>query len=154
MKPLTYISALLLAMTPVFAFSVDFTIEDEKLTALPKPVEAAIRSSKGFEDKSCKLIGKPIDLLGKGANSGFVATTADACNWGAALGPIWVIRDGAQPVAVLAHGGYSLTLRKQLQNGLRNVAISAATAGWASESLWKYDGVSYVKVKEKSGANR
>jgi hypothetical protein len=55
---------------------------------------------------------------------------------------------------VLAHGGYSLTLGKQLQNGLRNIAISAATAGWSSESLWKFDGVHYVKVKEKNSANR
>ncbi|MDD5367040.1 MAG: hypothetical protein PHR30_17010 [Gallionellaceae bacterium] len=153
MKPLIYLSALFLAIVPVVAFSDDFTIEEE-LTTLPKPVEAAIRSAKGFEDNSCELIGKPVDLLGQGTNSGFVATTADACDWGGALGPIWVVRDGAQPVTVLAHGGYSLTLGKQLQNGLRNIAISAATAGWSSESLWKFDGVRYVKVKEKNGANR
>lgn len=154
MTPLTFISALFLAMVPVFAFADGFVIEDERLTALPMPIEAAIRSVKGFEYSACKLIGKPVDLLGQGTNSGFIATTADGCDWGAALGPIWVVRDGAQPVTVLAHGGYSLTLGKQLHNGLRNVAISAATAGWSSESLWKFDGARYVKVKEKNGANR
>lgn len=141
-------------MVPVIALADDFIIEGEQLSALPKPIEAAIRSAQGFEYGSCKFIGKPVDLLGQGANSGYVATTANACNWGAALGPIWVVRDGAQPVTVLEHGGYSLTLGKQRQNGLRNVAISAATAGWSSESLWKFDGMRYVKVKEKSGPNR
>lgn len=148
------ISVLFLAALPVFASADDFIIEDKKLAALPKPVEAAIRSVKDFEYGPCQLIGKPIDLLGQGTNSGFVATTAFACGWGAALGPIWVVRDGAQSVTVLEHGGYSLTLGKQSQNGFRNIAISAATAGWSSESLWKFDGVRYVKVKEKNGNNR
>ena len=154
MKLLTHISALFLAMVPVFAIAEDFVIEDEKLTALPKSIEAAIRGSKGFESRSCKLIGSAVDLNGQGTTSGYVATTADACDWGAALGPIWVVRADAQPVMVLEHGGYSLTLGKQTQNGLRNSAISAGTAGWYSESLWKFDGVRYVKVKEKSGINR
>jgi hypothetical protein len=55
MKPLIYLSALFLAMVPVVVFSDDFTIEEE-LTSLPKPIEAAIRSSKGFEDNSWKII--------------------------------------------------------------------------------------------------
>lgn len=127
----------------------DFVIEDENLTVLPKPVEVAIRSAKGVESLTCRLIGKPVDLSGQGFNSGFVATTADACDWGNALGPIWVVRGGARPTAVLAHGGYSLTLGKRTKNGLRNIAISAATAGRYSESLWRFDGVRYVKSKEE-----
>lgn len=150
MNPLSRISLFLLAMVPVIALAEDFTIEDEQLSALPKPVDTAIRNIKGFAYAPCKLIGKPIDLVGQGTNSGYVATTANACNWGAAVGPIWVVRDGATPVAILEHGGYSLTLGKRLQNGLRNIAISAATAGWSSESLWKFDGVRYGRVKEKS----
>lgn len=154
MKLRAFILAFFLAAIPVHAFATDFVIEDEKLTALPKPIETAIRSTKNFEYVSCRLIGKPVDLQGQGANSGFIATTDDACGWGAALGPIWIIRAGAQPVVILEHGGYSLTLGNQLQNGLRNVAIAAATAGWSSESLWKFDGARYVKVKEKNSANR
>ena len=153
MKLPTFIAVFFLATVPVFAFADDFFIEDEKLTPLPKPIEAAIRSINGLAFRSCKLIGKPVDL-GQDVGSGFVATTADACDWGAALGPIWVVRDGTQPVTVLQYGGYSLTLGKQSRNGLRNIAISAATAGWSSESLWKFDGVRYIKVKEKNDINR
>lgn len=154
MNPLACFAVIFLVTVPVFALAEDFNIEDEKLTVLPKTVEATIRSAKNFEYGSCKFVGKRVDLLGQGANTGFVATTADACGWGAALGPIWVVRDGAQPAAILEHGGASLTLGRQSQNGLRNIAISAGTAGRYSESLWKFDGVRYVKVKEKSDAKR
>lgn len=148
------ITLFLLAAFPVFALAEDFAIEEEDLVALPKQVEAAIRNSKDFESTTCKLIGKPINISGKKDDSGFFATTEDGCDWGAALGPIWIVRNGAQPAMVLAHGGYSLSLSKQSQNGLRNITISTATAGRSSASLWKFDGVRYVKIKEKSGANR
>ena len=154
MRLLAYISAFLVAAFPVFAVADDFNIEEEKLVALPKPIEAAIRSTKGFEFGACKLIGRTVDLANQGTNSGFVATTAGACGWGAAVGPIWVVRDGTKPATVLAHGGYSLTLGIQIKNSLRIIAISACTAGWYMESLWKFDGERYVKVKEKSGVNR
>lgn len=154
MKPLLLTSLFLLAIVPVIALADDFIIEDEQLSALPKHIEAAIRSVNGFEYGFCKLIGRPVDLFGQGTNSGYVATTANGCNWGAAVGPLWVVRDGAQPVTVLDHDGYSLTLEKKLHNGLRNVTISASTAGWSSESLWKFDGVRYVKAKSKSATNR
>lgn len=154
MKNFIQIPLFLLTISPSLTMAEDFVIETEELAPLPQSVEAAIRNSKGFESTSCKLIGKTISLSGKGADSGFVATTAEGCDWGAALGPIWVVRNGTQPVMVLAAGGYTLTLGKQSQNGLRNITIAAATAGWSSESLWKFDGVRYVKVKEKSGANR
>jgi len=154
MKPLACITALFLATNPVVAVADDFTIEDEELTALPKSIEDAIRNRQRFEYPTCKLIGKPIDLSGHGANSGFAATTADACDWGAAQGPIWVVLNGTKPTTVLEYGGYSVTLGKQLRNGLRNVAISAATAGRSSESLWKFDGVRYAKIKESVRLNR
>lgn len=154
MNQFAYLLAFYLAIAAALAAADDFTIEDEKLMALPKPIEAAVRGTKGFESGACKLIGKPIDLLGQGGNSGFAVTTAEACDWGAAIGPIWVVRDGQTPVTVLDHGGYSLTLGKKTQNGLRNIAISTATAGWSSESLWKFNGERYVKAKEKSAVNR
>lgn len=153
MKRYFLICTYILAIIPVCAFSEDFTIEDKSLATLPKPIEAAIRSAKGFNDASCNLVGKPIDLLGHGINTGYVATTSHACDWGAALGPIWIVRNKKQPVTVLAHVGYSLTLENQLQRGLRNVVISAATAGWSTESQWQFDGIRYIKVKERADTN-
>ncbi len=154
MKLRSVLPALSLAIFSTCTKAEDFSIEEEKLSAVPKAVEASIRGSKNFESNLCKLIGKPIDLAGEGTNSGFVVTTANACDWGAALGPIWVVRDGAKPVVVLSYGGYSLTLGKQKTNGFRNVAISAGTAGRYTESLWKFNGEFYAKAKEKSGVNR
>jgi len=154
MKILAHIIALVLITHPLFALAEDFTIEDQKLVVLPKPVEDAIRNTKNFEYPECKLIGKPIDISDKGPGSGFFATTADACIWGAAQGPIWVVLNGTKPVQVLEYGGYTLSLAKQTQNGLRNIKISAATAGHSSESLWHFDGVRYVKVKERARVNR
>lgn len=143
------------AALPITAFADDFVVEDEQLLPLPKKIEASIRGAKGFEDKSCKLVGKQVDLSGQpGGDSGYIATTADACNWGAAIAPIWVVRDGALPLMVLHYGGYALTLGKPQEHGLRNIAISAATAGAMTESLWKYDGKRYNKTKEKRTGTR
>ena len=150
MKLLMRLAIFLFCFAPVIASADDFFIEDPLLKSLPTAAETAIRSGKGFAFGSCKLIGKPVDLTGSGTNTGYVATTAEACGWGAALGPIWVVRGGVNPSPVLDHGGYSLTLGKQTQNGFRNIAISAGTAGWHSESLWKFDGVRYVKTKEEN----
>ncbi|HNC85000.1 MAG TPA: hypothetical protein PK999_18245 [Nitrospira sp.] len=150
MKSLVRFAISLICFIPVIASADVFFIEDPLLNSLPTEVVTTIRASKGFEFGSCKLIGKPVDLKGNGTNTGFVATTADACGWGAALGPIWVVQGATNPTTVLDHGGYSLTLGKQTQNGFRNIAIAAGTAGWHSESLWKFDGVRYVKTKEKN----
>jgi hypothetical protein len=127
----------------------DFYIEDEKLTALPAPIEAVIRKSKGFESTSCKLIGKTMDLTGTGTypHSGYFVTTADACDWGRALGPIWVVRSRPTPTVVLAHGGYALALRQPLSNGLLSISISTETAGNSSKNLWKFDGQHYSQSR-------
>ncbi|MFI4940272.1 MAG: hypothetical protein ACHP7O_08035 [Burkholderiales bacterium] len=132
----------------------DFAIEDPALGTLPKKVDAVIRGSAGFKEKTCELIGKSVNLTGKDASSGFVATTANACNWGAAVGPIWVVRNSNSPTVVLASEGYSLVLEKQVKSALRNVTISAATAGWQAKSLWKFDKKNYIKVKDENHTNK
>ena len=146
MNLLSHISVIIFATAPIVSFAEDFHIEDETLTPLPRSVESAIRSSKEFDSHSCKLIGKAVDLSGQGAMSGYVATTASGCDWGSALGPIWVVRIGNPSVVVLSHGGYSLTLGKQSQAGLRHIAISAGSAGWYQQGLWKFSGTKYKNV--------
>jgi hypothetical protein len=150
MKPISFFAAILLTTVTIFSYAGDFTTDDEDLEYLSKPIDTAIRSSKGFKYKSCKFLGKPIDLLGQGAESGYVVIPDSACDQGgAAHSQIWVVRDGAHPTVVLTHRGHALTLERQMQNGLRDIEIYAVTDGWATESLWKFDGVAYVKVKER-----
>jgi hypothetical protein len=124
----------------------DFTIEDKGLAALPQDVEIAIRARTGSEFKSCRLVGKPIHLGGKGGQSAYAATTADACGWSASMGPVWVIfaADGA-PRLVLSDRGQSLTIGKQ--KGIRNLATSARTADSYRENLWRFDGKTYKSIK-------
>jgi hypothetical protein len=128
------------------AAAADFTIEDRKLATLPQDVEIAIRARTGSEFTSCRLVGKPVDLTGKGAHSGYVATTAQGCGWERPTGPVWVVlvADGA-PRVVLSDRSHSLTVGKQ--KGIRNLATSARTATWYRETLWKFDGKVYRSVK-------
>lgn len=144
----------LLVTHPLLVWAEDVTIEDQRLAALPKPIEDAIRNAKSFEYPECMLIGRPIDLTGKRLGSGYFATTAEACLWGAAQGPIWVVLNETKPVAVLEYGGYLISLAKQTHNGHRNIKVSAATAGRSSESLWRFDGVRYVQIRESVRFNQ
>lgn len=148
MRLLSRITALFWVLVPTLAIAEDFTIETEGLTALPMFVDTAIRSSKGFESDECKLIGKSVDLSDQGAKTGFVVTTANACAWGAAQGPIWVVRAVADSAELVLHYvGYSVTLGQSKQHGLRHLAISAGTATRYSYSLWKFDGATYQRVQ-------
>jgi len=133
-------------MHVVGAGAADFTIEDKGLTTLPQDVENAIRARTGSEFTRCLIVGKPVDLSGKGPQSGYVATTAKGCGWEAPAGPIWVVlmADGT-PRIVLSERSHSLTVGKQ--KGFRNLATSARTAAWYRETLWKFDGKVYRSVK-------
>jgi len=154
MKTLAFVSVLIFAALPTVATGADFTIEDSELSSLPREIEQAIRSRKKFEYPDCKLKGKQINLSGNSRSSGFAVTTAEACDWGAAQGPIWIVSNLNEPSVVLEYGGYFLVLQKERNDGLRNVKIGAATAGHSSESTWKFDGHQYVKLKEDIRVNR
>jgi hypothetical protein len=130
------------------AFAVDFSIEDSQLRPVPAQVLTAIKATARGAG-ACTIQGAPVDLDGDGKKTDWVATTADACDCGHVICPIWLIRDGnGKLTVVLAHGGYDLTLGRAKQHGLRHVAIAAASAGWKQQSLWKFDGTRYVRVKE------
>ena len=137
---------------PQVARSVDFYVEDKTLQSLPANVEATFRRVETDPDiKQCRLLGKSVELGKSGGHPGFVITTANACGWGASSGSIWVMLAGSPPAIVLSYGGYDVTLGTGAQNGLKHIAIGHATAGSFSESLWKFDGERYVKVREKAG---
>ncbi len=110
-----FIILLLIIISPILTAQT-ITIEDNDLTALPQAIDRAVRDHKNFRSTTCKLIGKSFDL----ANSklAYFVTTDDACDWGRAAGPIWVVKN-SESITILASGGYAITLNQEYQNGLR-----------------------------------
>jgi hypothetical protein len=49
----------------------------------------------------------------------------------------------------LSSGGQAVTLGVNKQIGLRHIAISSGTAGHYSETLFKFNGAQYQKVKNR-----
>lgn len=145
MKTLIYIYtlALLLIFSPVVAKSDDFSIEEKDLKPASKAIDSAIRKTNEVE-ADCKFIGKPIDLSGQGAKSDFVVTTANACNWGASAGPVWIIR-GAK--IVLSTSAYAIKLKSKKDNGLFAIQTSHGSAGVASVEYWSFTGKKYKKTQ-------
>ena len=145
MRSRACLAGILLALHGL-AVAADFTIEDQGLTTLPQEAENAIRARTGSEFTRCRIVGKPVDLNGKGPQSGYAATTAGACGWGASVGPVWVlVMAENDPRVVLSDRSYSLTVGKQ--QGMRNLATAAGTSAWYRETLWKYDGKVYRPVR-------
>ena len=155
MRPSVFLVTIL-AITPALVRADVFSVEDDTMTALPKQVAEAIYNTEGKKladfrqpkNGLCKLIGMRVDLV-LGTKSAYFTTTGNACNWGAAIGPIWLVLADPQPVVVISDGGQALSLEKQMQNGLPNIIITAAAASWSQKSWWKYDGTKYVKSKEE-----
>ena len=130
-----------------------FTIEDDDLSAVPHSAEVVIRhaEAKDADLQKCEFVGKSVDLNGKGQATDLIVTTQDASGWDAALGPIWVLRHaGDSFVIVLSDGGYSVTIGKAKHKGLYDLTISAESAGWSRQSIWKFNGKRYKKTKEKT----
>jgi hypothetical protein len=150
MKKIIIVSVLLFLLCAVAmtkASAQDVTIEDDSLSALPQDVIKAVkRVEKDRQIKACTFVGVPIDLDGNDNATDFFVTTADACGWGAALGPIWIVRStGRSYSLVLSDVGYGATLQAQKTKGLANITIWAATAGWESSTPWVFNGRKYTK---------
>ena len=148
---------LLCAVAMTTASAQDVTIEDDSLSALPQDVVKVLkRGEKKPDIKACTFIGSPIDLDGDGDATDFFVTTADACGWGAALGPIWIVRSSGRSYSLaLSDVGYGATLQAQKTKGFVNITIWAATAGWESTTPWVFNGRKYTKgdriLKDLSG---
>jgi hypothetical protein len=132
----------------------EFCIEDGSLSNIPAAAEKAVRKT-GEVSPECKLVGMSINLKAESAGKDVIVTTDNACEWGAATGPIWVLREGQGSYdVVLSYSGYSAYIGKHKHKGFNNIKISAGTAGWYQESLWKFNGEKYKKIKEYSGPPR
>jgi len=143
MKTLFNSIILVLSITATTAKADDFSIEEKGLKPVPKTIDNAIRKTKEVSDE-CKLIGKSIDLSGQGKKSDFVATTANACDWGASAGPVWVLRNNE---VVLSAGTYSIKLNREKTNDLFVIRSSHSSAGVASVEFWSFSGKKYKKTQ-------
>jgi hypothetical protein len=133
----------------------DFLIEDDDLQPVPADVVPVIQKVVGRDPecgvKAGNLRGRPVDLDGDGRALDWIVTTTNTCLWGAAVGPIWVVRrqDGSSTL-VLANGGYQATVGQAKRNGLRQISIEAASAGWERAAMFDFDGSKYVATSDET----
>ncbi len=140
---------LLLLVFPTFVNADSFCIEEKNLLQMPPKVENLIIQAEEGEWKGCKFEGKYADLDGNGHKSYLIVTTADACGWGNAKGPIWVLLSKNDDFkSLLSESGYKLTITKSKKNGLYSLDIMAATAGWHEKNHFEFNGEKYVKINK------
>ncbi len=127
-----------------------FSIEDEDLVSIPSAARVAILASEAdpFWD-NCNYVGKPVDLRLNGHADEWVVTTANACGWGNAMGPIWLLDKKSATYRVLLNDvGYSLSLSDHQYKGLPDIKVVGATAGWYEERRWNHTKNKYKKIKD------
>lgn len=108
-------------------------IDSKDLGPVPQEISSAITadpSFSAFQTLRCKINGKELALSSDSSNKTWVATTANGCGWGAAMGPIWLAQDVATDKAsvILSTGGYVIFTSKQLHNGMLDIFIVSGTA--------------------------
>ena len=134
------------------ASALTITIEDQGLSALPPEVRATVQVDKSFapfRDLSCKLTGEKVALAAGEQVTTYFVTTKGACGWGAALGPIWLVRVSGDTASVLFRtGGYSVEALNDVKNGMHDVKIGQGSAASTTlPSIYEYDGQEYKKVR-------
>lgn len=147
-----FLTAFVIFISTCAVAASDFHIEDPALKPVPRAINKLLYQQPGAKDSECKgFIGLPIALDGGSAKSDWIAITSNGCAWGASSASIWIVQKIKNDYRlVLSSGGYSVTLGLAKQNGLKHLAVSAGTAGYYSESLFKFDGTRYLETKNRS----
>lgn len=137
------------AASPVSAL----TIEDDGIAAVSNQINSVIYNDESFvpyEHYSCKIVGEEILLSETQTMRTYFVTTADACGWGAALGPIWLVRiAGGEPSLVLSTGGYSISILKDVKRMMHSVKIESATSARSSSIIYEFNGLVYKRLDKK-----
>lgn len=148
---LAFLTSALVAGT---AYCADLTvsIESEDLGVVPQEVTSTITSDSSFDtfkNLRCDIKGKEIHLSSKQSEKTWFVTTVDACGWGAALGPIWLVQDKAdgKAVLILSTGGYALSPSTKFHKGLADVTIAAGTASENESKKYSFNGKCYKTMK-------
>lgn len=133
----------------VYAVEPVASVESLELGPIPEAIRLAIESDASFnvfETLHCKMKGKTIPLsLGNSIPTWFV-TTSDACGWGAAVGPIWLVKSpsASNTSLLLATGGNSLSISKKSNKGFAGVVIISGTAEENVRNRYFFNGKKYV----------
>jgi hypothetical protein len=143
--PLTFFSSRSIAL------AADISVEDKDLRPLPAGalrVLAEAPSYRDYRELGCHLQGTAIDLDGDGKAGDWFVTTSNGCGWGAAAGPLWLLKQpGESHVVVLASGGYDVTFGTAKENGLRSISVGMGTASHQKATRMTFDGKQYVVSK-------
>jgi hypothetical protein len=132
----------------------EFNFEDEHLSPLPPRALTAVRAhAKTTDYRECAeggFVGASVDLSGSGQKSDWVAMTADGCAWGASSAVIWVLRKHQKTYQVVLYsGGSTLNLQKAKSHSLHDLEINGGTAGYYTETTFKFDGKRYQQIKTR-----
>ncbi len=125
-------------------FSDWFHIEDPELSLVSEKISALIKESVNFSVDECQFRGKEFDLDGDGESTDIIATAS--CGMGAARGPIWILKkQKSKYVIILSASGAALTLSETTSNGIKDIQDDSGSAGHATVSLYKFNGIEYIK---------
>jgi len=155
MKKFLFILFTLLSVS-AFTFKaadVVFSIEDDNLVSVPDNVIAAILSEKRIWDglKDCSFAGKKLPLSKDTSASFYAVTTTEACGWGAASGPIWIIKVMEDKVNIILSGsGNNLLIDKGIHDDMPDIVLDTATAGHEDDSFWSFDKDHYKRIGSTS----
>ncbi|WP_321921428.1 hypothetical protein [Burkholderia sp. BCC1998] len=134
--------------TNAFPKGVDFTIEDKDLSDVSGKAVSAVSkdtSFSPFKNLGCKLTGKEILLTSLPIRTYFL-TTSNACGWGAAVGPIWIV-DESHGKVILSTGGYAIEVRRRTRNGFRDIDVNSEIGGEPKSTLYSFKKGKYMPSK-------
>jgi hypothetical protein len=145
-----FLAALALFATPCRAEQL--SVESESLGAIPGDVASIVRlgpDAKTFRD--CRLVGQVIRLQDKDGERTYFVTTADACGWGTAVAPIWLVHFfGARPAVILSFGAYGITINQSSRHQFRDLKLSWGTSSELHDATFWFSGGHYVLHKSKA----
>ena len=130
-----------LLIFPAFSQEKDvFSIESEEFSQASSELEMSVKDSLD-EFKECQILQQEIkpDL--------YVVTTANACNWGAYTGPIWLVeKRGDAFQLLLSDRGNELRILNQ--DNYPDIKVSGGSAGHYSARLWQRDEGKYTMIEK------
>ncbi|WP_156954539.1 hypothetical protein [Paraburkholderia acidipaludis] len=124
------------------------SVESSDLGPVPQIIRSTIESDvsfKPFESLNCKIQGKKIPLSSNNLVSTWFVTTSEACGWGAALGPIWLVESPStgEPSLILATGGYSVTVSGKSRSSFVGIVVASGTAEEGVRKRYFFNGQKY-----------
>jgi hypothetical protein len=145
---LLFISVVATSFVPcLHASGESYTIEDGKLASVKNDIYMAVSSEesyKEFNKLGCSLEAEKINLSPERTLDGYLVTTSNACGWGSALGPIWIVAEiDGRLRSVLSVGGYSISILSRVNKGMHDISVNMGTGAVNSSRKYTFDGSMY-----------